>query len=290
MYAKQLIVAALTATATAFPMMASSGAGESIDATIVARQAPADHQFQAPGANDVRSPCPMLNTLANHGYLPRNGLNIDMPTLKQAFTDGVNLAPDATEFAGKKALVAGDGTRFNLDQLKKHHILEHDGSLSRQDIALGNNLVLDQTIWSKTLQDFPNDQISLTDSARARKNRHAAAKAANKDYDLPLEEQMFTFIESALYQSVFGKGTDGGARKDWVRTLFGEFFFSLLSVAAWQKCDFDETCLTNIGNYCDSTEQERLPFEQGWSRATSAISTPTVLILTTKIAALTVVV
>ncbi|KAI6362063.1 hypothetical protein MCOR25_006298 [Pyricularia grisea] len=257
MYAKQLIVAALTATAAAFPMMASLDSGDSIDHTIMARQAPADHQYQAPGANDVRSPCPMLNALANHGYLPRSGLNIDMATLKQGFTDGVNLAPDATEFAGNKALTAGDGTRFNLDELKKHHILEHDGSLSRQDIALGNNLVLNQTIWSKTLQDFPNDQISLSDSARARKHRHADAKAANSQYDLPLNEQLISFIESALYQSVFGQGTDGGARKDWIRTLF---------------------------------EQERLPFEQGWSRATSPISTATVLLVTSKIAALTVVV
>ncbi|TLD19905.1 hypothetical protein PspLS_09614 [Pyricularia sp. CBS 133598] len=257
MYAKQLIVAALTATAAAFPMMASSGSGNSIDTTLMARQAqaPADHQFQAPGNGDVRSPCPMLNALANHGYLPRNGQNIDMDTLKQAFTAGVNLAPDATEFAGKKALTAGDGTRFNLDQLKKHHILEHDGSLSRQDIALGNNLVLDQTIWSQTLKDFPNDQISLQDSATARKHRHAAAKAANPQYTLPFNEQMISFIESALYQSVFGKGADGGARKDWIRTLF---------------------------------EKEQLPFELGWTRATSPISTPTVLLLTSKIAALSI--
>jgi hypothetical protein len=27
-------------------------------------------------ANSSRSPCPMLNTLANHGYLPRDGKNI----------------------------------------------------------------------------------------------------------------------------------------------------------------------------------------------------------------------
>lgn len=30
-------------------------------------------EFQAPGPNDSRGPCPGLNLLANHGYLPRNG-------------------------------------------------------------------------------------------------------------------------------------------------------------------------------------------------------------------------
>ena len=29
------------------------------------------HAYIAPGPEDVRSPCPFLNTLANHGYIPR---------------------------------------------------------------------------------------------------------------------------------------------------------------------------------------------------------------------------
>lgn len=33
-----------------------------------------DHQFQAPGPTDVRGNCPTLNTLANHGYLSRDGV------------------------------------------------------------------------------------------------------------------------------------------------------------------------------------------------------------------------
>ena len=32
------------------------------------------HQFIAPGATDIRGPCPGLNAAANHGYLPRNGI------------------------------------------------------------------------------------------------------------------------------------------------------------------------------------------------------------------------
>lgn len=35
----------------------------------------ADHQTQiAPGPNDIHGPCPGLNVMANHGYLPRNGV------------------------------------------------------------------------------------------------------------------------------------------------------------------------------------------------------------------------
>ena len=31
------------------------------------------HQYIAPGATDQRGVCPGLNTLANHGYISRNG-------------------------------------------------------------------------------------------------------------------------------------------------------------------------------------------------------------------------
>ncbi|KAF7332444.1 Cloroperoxidase [Mycena kentingensis (nom. inval.)] len=34
----------------------------------------AAHPFIAPGPNDQRGPCPGVNTLANHGYIPRNGI------------------------------------------------------------------------------------------------------------------------------------------------------------------------------------------------------------------------
>ncbi|CAK4032224.1 Aromatic peroxygenase [Lecanosticta acicola] len=33
-----------------------------------------EHAFQPPGEGDQRGPCPGLNALANHGYIPRNGV------------------------------------------------------------------------------------------------------------------------------------------------------------------------------------------------------------------------
>lgn len=69
--------------------------------------------FQAPGPDDrkspfliqsslfsltvlrssVRSPCPAMNTLANHGFLPRNGRNITHQMLVSACKDGFNVGP-----------------------------------------------------------------------------------------------------------------------------------------------------------------------------------------------------
>lgn len=36
----------------------------------------------------------MLNTLANHGFLPHNGRNITLDKIKTAFSDGINMGDD----------------------------------------------------------------------------------------------------------------------------------------------------------------------------------------------------
>jgi hypothetical protein len=65
----------------------------------------------------------MVNTLANHGYLARNGLNISISDLVKGFDKAVNLAAAATELVGAKALLTsttGDNGTFNLDDLDRH--------------------------------------------------------------------------------------------------------------------------------------------------------------------------
>jgi hypothetical protein len=49
-----------------------------------------DHPFIAPGPGDMRGPCPALNTLANHGYLPRDGVATP-EQIFMAVTEGFNL-------------------------------------------------------------------------------------------------------------------------------------------------------------------------------------------------------
>ncbi|GAA5992142.1 hypothetical protein JCM10908_001785 [Rhodotorula pacifica] len=55
----------------------------------------AAHPFQAPGSTDQRGVCPGLNALANHGYLPRNGI-VTIPQViaatKQVFNMGEDLS------------------------------------------------------------------------------------------------------------------------------------------------------------------------------------------------------
>ena len=49
------------------------------------------YAWVAPGAGDQRGPCPGLNALANHGYLPHNGV-ADIPTTISAVNTGKSIA------------------------------------------------------------------------------------------------------------------------------------------------------------------------------------------------------
>lgn len=65
----------------------------------------------------------MVNTLANHGFLPRNGVNVSLADLQYAFNASLNLEPSATQLVGAPALLTsttGNASTFNLDNLDTH--------------------------------------------------------------------------------------------------------------------------------------------------------------------------
>ncbi|KAH7381104.1 Chloroperoxidase [Cadophora sp. MPI-SDFR-AT-0126] len=197
-----------------------------------------DCTWRAPAPTDRRSPCPMVNSLANHGFLPHNGLNISLADLIVAFNESVNLAPTATTLVGQKALLAsttGNSATFNLDDINTHGIIEHDGSLSRNDIFFGDNHSFNSTIWNSVAASFTNTTISLSTAKSARTARIAAAAAVNPAFNMTANDVQFSGIETALYMTVFADpNVASEARTEWVGVLFTE---------------------------------ERLPYKEGWVRS-----------------------
>lgn len=59
----------------------------SFDPKVQAVSTIGEHAFIAPTAGDQRGPCPGLNALANHGYLPHNGV-ATIPTFIEAVNKG----------------------------------------------------------------------------------------------------------------------------------------------------------------------------------------------------------
>jgi len=106
-------------------------------------------------------------------------------------------------------------------------VIEHDGSLSRNDIALGDNHSFNRTIFNTVSAFFTKDVISIKTAAQARRARLTAARAANPAFNFTAREDQFSQFETALYLGVFGKGTEGNAKTKWVEVMFCEYFLSL---------------------------------------------------------------
>jgi len=202
------------------------------------------HEWIAPKATDLRSPCPGLNTLANHGYLSRDGKNISIPMILQAAIDGFNVGPDAILQAAKFGLLSGDAPiTLNLDALKLHNLIEHDASLSRGDFALGDNLHFNETIFTTLANSNPGvDYYNATSASQVQDSRLAISLATNPNITNTGKEFDVRTRESALYLSVMGNILTGVAPKKFVQIFFRE---------------------------------ERLPIAEGWKRPSTTITVET---------------
>jgi hypothetical protein len=74
----------------------------------------------------------MLNTLANHGFLPHSGKDISHNDTVNTLYNVLNINHTLGEFLFSAAMATNpnaNATTFNLDYLSRHNILEHDASL-----------------------------------------------------------------------------------------------------------------------------------------------------------------
>ncbi|KAK2754250.1 hypothetical protein FQN54_007129 [Arachnomyces sp. PD_36] len=194
-----------------------------------------------PGPTDVRGPCPALNTLANHHFLPHSGKDIDVPVLAQGLQDAFNVAIDFSILIGGLGVMSSDdilGLSFDLDELSKHEqMIEHDGSLSRGDAYFGDNHSFNSTIWQTVLDYFEgSDTVTFEAAAKARYNRIKVESERNPDFTYNAKDVILSYGESALYLSVLGDPVTGHPPVEWVRIFF---------------------------------EHERLPYNEGWRTPTT---------------------
>ncbi|CAI7633764.1 unnamed protein product [Penicillium pancosmium] len=179
-------------------------------------------EWRPAGPDDDRAPCPMLNALANHVYLPHNGKDIGEETIMQAFGTALNFAKFFSQTLFKNALTTNpNATTCSLANLSRHNILEHDGSLSRGDFYSGDDHSFNQTLFNETHSYWPNANIGPQSAARARQARVNTSNRTNPEFKLDDTDKGNSFGESAAYLLVLGNKTTGVARKSWVEFLFG---------------------------------------------------------------------
>ncbi|KAJ8502410.1 heme-thiolate peroxidase [Pleurotus djamor] len=101
----------------------------------------AKYEYCPPQEGDIRSPCPALNTMANHGYINRDGKNLTANGLVRGLMACYNLTlPLAIVLSyGGFVLIH----KYNLFQtitlhdVAKHGYVEHDASLVHRDVKEG---------------------------------------------------------------------------------------------------------------------------------------------------------
>ncbi|EMC98499.1 hypothetical protein BAUCODRAFT_428193 [Baudoinia panamericana UAMH 10762] len=210
--------------------------------------APADDprwtDFHPPGTGDVRSPCPGLNALANHGFIHHDGKNMTLPHLIEGLAAGMNMGADFTvAISGAGLLSSPDpfAGAFDLNDLDMHNFpIEHDASLSRQDAYFGNDYSFYNDNWQQVLNFY--DGKTTTDvptASRAKYARVNDSMTINPTFTYGTREAIFSYGETALYIQSMSDPASGMAQIDYVRSLF---------------------------------EQEKLPFELGWRPSAAPIT------------------
>ncbi|KAF2647155.1 Cloroperoxidase [Lophiostoma macrostomum CBS 122681] len=200
------------------------------------------HAWIPQGSNDFRGPCPMLNTLTNHGYLPRDGRNLTKVNVVKGLTTGLNFNASLASIMWEQAIIANpepNATFFTLDQLNVHNVLEHDASMSREDAAFGNNHVFDKTLFDTTRQFWTADPVTAQMLADGKLYRQIVSRSINPNYTFTTTTEQFSLGEVAAPIIAFGDIDKFTVPKNLI-----EYFFL----------------------------NEKLPFELGWTQKTHVMS------------------
>ncbi|KAJ7576665.1 Chloroperoxidase [Mycena floridula] len=162
------------------------------------------HDFCPPQKGDHRSVCPALNTLANHGYIPRDGKNINPFNLTRGLRECYNVSIPMGLLLGWGGFVLMKRWSFrsvDLDFFDRHTVgkhvqlgVEHDASLVHRDTPEGQEFAPTQVVepWVEQLlgdiqppvETIPEDLAAIPptvvldekDVARARVRREKLSK------------------------------------------------------------------------------------------------------------------
>ncbi|KAL4903754.1 hypothetical protein BDW74DRAFT_185861 [Aspergillus multicolor] len=154
-------------------------------------------RWHPPGHENFRGPCPMMNTLANHGFLPHDG-----PALQHL--------PRRTYGADY----------LTLDHLNRHNILEHDAGLSRADDYSGLNHIFNATVFAQTRSFWTHPTLTAAMMANSKVARQVISKAFNPTYTFTNQTEEFSLGEAAAPIIVFGDMDEGTVSRDWVEYFF----------------------------------------------------------------------
>lgn len=141
-----------------------------------------------------RSPCPALNALANHGYIPRDGKNLTPELLKQQVMEVYNMDESTA-----RTLVRRLPPNLSLADLGEHGFIEHDASLVHDDANEGNDPSTVNEELAEQLFSLANDEKVITKEAlgQHRHNREVQCQRSNPKYEFTAYRQLVSYAEAS---------------------------------------------------------------------------------------------
>ncbi|KAF5359269.1 hypothetical protein D9756_003077 [Leucocoprinus leucothites] len=196
----------------------------------------AEHPYQAPQEGDMRGPCPGLNTLANHGYIPRNGIATPeqlISAVQEGFNmeyflalnvvytgilvDG-NVVTNLLSIGGKSSLTGEDPPApATVAGLNTHGPLEGDASITRGDAYFGDNHSFNETLFQE-LVDYSNQygagKYNYTVGGELRYRRVQDSIATNPEFSFVPPNYLAGFAEMVFPVNFFVDGRQGDGQLD----------------------------------------------------------------------------
>ncbi|KAF7310009.1 Cloroperoxidase [Mycena indigotica] len=206
----------------------------------------AAHPFVAPGPNDQRGPCPAMNTLANHGYIPRNGIaTFEEITIAMMEAFNIELLFGAT-MVSNNMLTRGNPfvNKISIGEtggIAKHGRFEGDASITRADALIGDNRNFQDRLYDLDLLQLGkfgdngvegNNTVWNIDALIAMKRQNIAMdQAANRGFQFPPRRFNAALTQAAFILNVFANGTT----KEASLSTIGSFFRNQTFPANWHR-------------------------------------------------------
>ncbi|KAF7777749.1 hypothetical protein Agabi119p4_3821 [Agaricus bisporus var. burnettii] len=194
------------------------------------------HPWKPLKHGDMRGPCPGLNTLASHGYLPRNGIatpaqiinavqegfNMEnsvarLVTYAAHLVDG-NLITDKLSIGGKSPLTGpSPPAPANAAGLNTHALFEGDVSMTRADAFFGDNHSFNETLFDEFTafsNRFGAGKYNLTVAAEYRFHRIQESIATNPNFSFVSPRFFTAYAESVFPINFFIDGRQGDGQLD----------------------------------------------------------------------------
>jgi hypothetical protein len=155
-------------------------------------------------AKFIRTPCPAINAMLNHGYLPRDGRNISSAQMRTALEVWYNSGDSLSDFF-LSVFPKDPNEPKDLDFLSTHGIVEQDASLVHADVFFKKDPAAVDEALAKDLLSRANENGLLTkkEIVRTRKEREAALKERTGS-GLGLKENFLQFCQSSALLRIFG--------------------------------------------------------------------------------------